>query len=42
MKAVELGQEFIYFSFVIQDGKRVVNIYGVCGGFRVSENNFSS
>ena len=24
MKAVEFGQEFICFSFVIEDGKRVV------------------
>ena len=26
MKAVELGQEFVWFSFVVEDGKRVVNI----------------
>ena len=26
MKALELGQEFFCFSFVIEDGKRVVNI----------------
>ena len=30
MKAVEFGQEFIAFSFVIEDGKRVVNIYEAC------------
>ena len=30
MKAVEFGQEFIRFSFVIEDGKRVVNISEVC------------
>ena len=29
MKAVEFGQEFICFSFVIEDGKRVVNIFEV-------------
>ena len=26
MKAVEFGREFICFSFVIEDGKHVVNI----------------
>ena len=26
MKAIEFGQEFIYVSFVIENGKRVVNI----------------
>ena len=26
MKAVEFGQKIICFSFVIEDGKRVVNI----------------
>ena len=30
MKAVEFGQKFIYFSFFIQNGKRVVNISEVC------------
>ena len=30
MEAVEFGQEFICFSFVIEDGKRVVNISKVC------------
>ena len=30
MKAVEFGQEFISFSFVIEDGKCVVNIFEVC------------
>ena len=30
MKAVEFGQEFICFSFMIEDGKRVVNISEVC------------
>ena len=30
MKAVKFGQKFICFSFVIKDGKRVVNISEVC------------
>ena len=30
MKAVEFGQEFVCFSFVIEDGKRLVNISEVC------------
>ena len=30
MKAVKFGQEFICFSFVIKEGKRVVNISEVC------------
>ena len=30
MKAVEFGQEFMCFSFVIEDGKRVVNKSKVC------------
>ena len=30
MKAVEFGQEFMRFSFVIEDGKRVVNKSKVC------------
>ena len=30
MKAVDFGQEFISFSFVIEDGKHVVNISEVC------------
>ena len=30
MKAVEFGQEFICFSFVMEDGKNVVNISEVC------------
>ena len=30
MKAVQFGQKFICFSFVIEDGKRVVNIFEVC------------
>ena len=30
MKAVEFGQEFVCFSFVIEDGKRLVNISDVC------------
>ena len=42
MKAVEFSQKFICFSFVIEDGKRIVNISEVKewknGGFRVWEN----
>ena len=30
MKAVKFGQKFICFSFVIEDGKRMVNISEVC------------
>ena len=30
MKAVKFGQKFICFSFVIEDGKRAVNIFEVC------------
>ena len=30
MKAIEFGQEFICFSFLIEDGKRIVNISEVC------------
>ena len=30
MKAVEFGQKFICFSFMIEDGKGVVNIFEVC------------
>ena len=30
MKAVKFGQKFICFSFVIEDGKHVVNISEVC------------
>ena len=30
MKTVEFGQKFISFSFVVEDGKRVVSISEVC------------
>ena len=30
MKAVKFGQKFICFSFVIEDGKRVVNVSEMC------------
>ena len=30
MKAVQFGQKFICFSFEIENGKRVVNIFEVC------------
>ena len=30
LKAVKFGQKFICFSFLVEDGKRVVNISEVC------------
>ena len=41
MKAVEFGQEYICFSFVIEDGKRVVNISEVRWRLLRLRKNFS-
>ena len=42
MKAVEFGQKFICFSFVIEDGKHVVNISEICWRLLRLRKQFSS